>query len=160
MKKFWIAGGVLLVLVLLRIGLTLTSHESDVSQIQGALAESIKAGKEGQPDGVMQLLGNQLTVNSQDASGEFSQVAQFIKKQHPDVTFENQTPLITGDSAQITSSATIDLQFLGQHRIIHLKTVLLIFHKELGTKYFFFPAKKWKLEQVEVPDFSPDQLAG
>lgn len=157
-KAAWAVAALILVLILVRIGVGLSRRTSDADQIRKALAESIQAGKEGRPGGVLQLIGEQISYNSQDASGQLGQVAQFIKQQRPDVHVEDQTPLITGDNAEISSPVTMDLSFLSQHRTIHLKHVILIFHKESGTSWGILPVKKWKLEQVQVPDFSPEQL--
>jgi hypothetical protein len=161
MNKAWIGAVVVLVgLVAIRVVLTMSARTSDQDQIRTAVAESIELSKDGKPGGLMELLGSQLTVNSQDASGAMSQVADFIKKQHPDVKFDHIDPLVTGDRAQVTSPATVDLNFLGQHRTFHLREVLLIFKREPGTKWFVIPTEKWRLEQVEVPNFSPEDLVG
>jgi hypothetical protein len=157
-KSLAIVVGILVVLIALRIGVGLTIHKSDSQQIKEALADAVAASKQGRPGGVLELLGNQISLNSQDASGQLGDLSQFIKKQHPDVTVENQEPVITGDNAQISSPVAMDMSFLGQHRTFHLKQVLLLFRKEPATNWYVFPTTKWKLEQVEIPNFSPAQL--
>ena len=157
-KVPWIVGAVLVALIAVRIGIGLTNRGTDQQQIQSALQRSIEASKDGRPGGVLQLLSNQLTFNGQDANGNLGQIAQFIVKQRPDVDVEKPDPVITGDEAQIISPVDIKLDFLGQQRSIHLKDVILVFHREQSMKYLVFPTTDWKLsevraEQVDSSDF-------
>jgi hypothetical protein len=159
MKKTWIAlAAILVVLIVVRIGIGLTAKTDDRQQIRQALKDSIQTGKDGKPGGVLDLLGKNLTVNSDSANGSMGQLADFIKRTHPDVTFDTVDPIIKGDHAQVNSAATIDVGILGQHQTYHLPNVVLIFQKEAATRWFIFPTQKWKLEQVYAPNFSPDQL--
>jgi hypothetical protein len=151
---------VVIVLILVRVGIGLTAKSSDSDQIKAALRDSIQASKAGKPGGVTDLLGKDLTVNQESASGGIGQVSDFIKRSHPDVTFDRVDPIITGNRAEISSPATLDFSILGQHRTVHLDTVVLVFQKEAATQWFVFPTEKWKLEQVLAPNFSPEQISG
>ena len=130
-KTAAIIVAVLVVLIGIRVAMVLTSHPSDEDQIKQALADSIQDSKAGKTGSLMELLGDQISFNSQDASSEKSQIASFIKKQHPDISFQNETAFVTGTTARIDSPATIQLSFLGQSRTIQLKEVLLIFKRNL-----------------------------
>ena len=140
----------LLALIGGRIALGLSAHPSDDKQIQDELQRSIEASREGRPGGVMDMLSSQLSYNGQDASGNLGQVAQFIKKQRPDITVEKPDPIITGDEAHIVSPVDISVSFLGQQKSFHLKNVTLAFQRESTRKYLFFPSTTWRLTNVRA----------
>src|SRR5205823_5873078 len=100
---------------------------SDAEQIRTALSESIKAGKEGRPGSVMELLGKNFSVNDQ-VYGTHTNVAQFIRDKKPDIEIADPTPKIDGDTATITSAATVSLS-LPQFKI-DVRQVTLHFKKE------------------------------
>jgi hypothetical protein len=143
---------VLVLLLIARIGIGLSSRGSDKHQIQEALQRSIQASKDGRPGGVLQLLSDRLTFNGQDAKGNMSDVAQFIVKQRPDVEVENSEPVVTGDEARILSPIDIKLDFFGQTKSVHLKQVELVFRKEPVMRYLVFPGSEWKLSDVRAPN--------
>ncbi len=147
---------VLVVLVGLKVGLSVGGSD-DKQQIRTALKEAIEAGKDGKAGGVIDLLSKHIKVNSQEAPGGMSDIADFVKKQKPDVEVENQEPIVTGEEARITSPVTLTVNFLGQTRRIRYQTVTLTFSKEGGMKWLVFPSKVWKLSEVQLPaDQLPD----
>ena len=148
-KILRVVAVVLVVFVVARVGLVLTAHPSDRQQIQEELNRSIEASKEGRPGGVLDMISDKLTFNDQDASENIGQVAEFIKKQHPDVSVENPEPIVTGDVAQIVSPVDLKIDFLGQERSVHLKDVVMIFHREPATRSLVFPTSQWRLSEVK-----------
>ncbi len=151
MKKAFVTGIFILVaLVVLRVAIGLSSHPSDQQQIQTALDDSIQASREGRPGGVLDLLSKNLTFNGEDASGYQGQVAQFIKKQRPDVTVVQPNPIVTGDEAQIVSPVNITVSLLGQTKTFNLKDVILTFHREQTMKFLIFPTTRWELTEVRA----------
>ncbi len=157
-RVLWIGAAVLFLLVVGRIGLGLASKGSDHDQIRRALERSIQASKEGRPGGVLQLLGDQLTYNGQDAKGNLNQVAQFIVKQRPDVVVEHPDPIVTGDEAQIVSPVDITLSLLGQQKSVRLKDVVLVFRREPSMQFLVFPTTEWKLSEVRAPQVNDEDF--
>jgi hypothetical protein len=151
-KAALVIVAVLVVLLGVRIALSIANRPSDQAQIEQALADSIKASKEGRPGGVMDKLSGRLKVNEMDASSNRSQIANYIKQNHPDVVVQNKKAVVSGDEAQIVSPVDIELSFLGQTRTLHLEEVTMIFRKETDYEYLVIPTDKWKLAEVRVPD--------
>jgi hypothetical protein len=153
----WIAV-VLVVIVGVRVIVSRLNAPSDQELIQTALAESIKASKEGRPGGVMDLLSRNLKLNDMDTSGNRGQIAQFIRENQPDVNVENKHAVIAGDEAQIISPVQLEMNFLGNKMSRNLDEVTLIFKRESDMEYLIFPTKKWKLAEVRVPEDAVQQL--
>lgn len=125
---------------------------SDAKLIKDALAESIKASKEGRPGSVMDLLSDKLKVNDQD-TGPRRQIAEFIKNSRPDITVKDVEPVInpTNGTAKITSSVHLKVGAFGQNIDTDIPNVTLTFRREDGTQWLLFPVKQWKLSDVSVP---------
>ena len=145
---------VVVALLAIRMGISAANAPNDQEQIQLALADSIKASREGRPGGVMDKLSVNLKLNDLDASGNRSQIARYIKENQPDVVVINKTAVITGDEAQIKSPVQLSLNFLGQKMERQLEDVTLVFRRESDRVYLVFPTKKWKLAEVHVPEES------
>lgn len=155
-------GIVALVLVLLAgVGIVsrLRSHGDDKAMIQETLQESLQASREGKAGGVLDALSKSLTVNDQQADGNFGQIANFIKNQKPDLNVTNPNPIVTGDEATITSPVEIktSLPIVGEHTVT-VKDVVLTFHKETAREYLFIPVPKWRLVGVQAPPMAVDTL--
>jgi hypothetical protein len=141
-----------LAIIVVRVVINRINAPNDQQQIQAALAESIKASKEGRPGGVMDKLSASLKLNDMDTSGNRNQIAQFIKNNQPDVNVLNPKAIITGDEAQIVSPVELEMNILGQKMQRTMESVTLIFRKEDDMEYLVFPTKKWKLAEVQVPE--------
>jgi len=160
MKKPILVGvGVLVLLILVRLGVSLASPGDDRTQILEQLNKSLEASREGKSGGVMDLLSNKLMVNNQEASQGFSQVVDYIKTNHPDITVEHPDPIIRGGQAEIDSPVDIKVHILTMEKTVHLKEVMLVFKKEGGLKWGFFPTSIWRLVQVDSPDSVAADLA-
>lgn len=138
----------------IRIAISTLNAPDDQEQIQVALAESIKASKEGRPGGVMDKLSANLKLNDMETSGNRGQIAQYIKQNQPDVTVIQKQAVITGDEAQISSPVDLSLNLLGQKMERRLDNVTLVFRRETDRVYLIFPTKKWKLAEIHVPEES------
>jgi hypothetical protein len=137
------------VLLAIRIGLSMANRPDDQKLIQAALAEAVEASKEGRPGGVIDLLSKNLKVNEQEVGTNMRQVADFVRKQKPDVEVLEPRAQITGEEGRIVSPVELDLGLLGKRT---LKEVTLIFRKEDATEYLILPVTKWRLVEVRVPD--------
>jgi hypothetical protein len=146
----WIIVAVLAIAGI-RFAISSLNAPNDQEQIQLALAESIKASKEGRPGGVMDKLSANLKLNDMDTSGNRRQIAQYIKENQPDVTVLDKQAVITGDEAQIKSPVDLSLNFLGQKMERRIEDVTMVFRREDDRAYLIFPTKKWKLAEVHVP---------
>ena len=153
----WIAV-IIVAVVGVRVLISQLNQPSDQQLIQTALADSIKASKEGRPGGVMDLLSKNLTLNDMDTSPNRGQIAKFIKENQPDVNVENKHAVIAGDEAQIISPVALEMNFLGQKMSRNIDEVTLIFKRESDMEYLIFPTKKWKLAEVRAPDDAVQQL--
>lgn len=134
------------------------SGPSDQELIDRALADAIKAGREGRPGSVLELLSNEFRLNEQQI-GSRSQIARAIRDYRPDVSVANTTAVISGDSAVIESPVTlrtlppIPLSF-------EIPMVRMEFAKEHATKWVVFPDRRWRLSRVTIPSDVFEQLAG
>src|SRR5947209_17946641 len=104
--------GLLVVLIGGRFIYGVLNHQDDKQQIKAALQDAIKASREGRPGGVVELLANNFEING--VNPDIRQMADFIKRNHPEVTIPNQDPVINGDTAQITSDVAINVTAFGQ----------------------------------------------
>lgn len=157
MKTFLILGMLLVFLVGGKVILSTLQPQDDKKLIQEALTESIKASREGRPGGVMDKLSVNIKYNDQDVSGNSRDIARYIRESKPDIVVENPEPDISGEEAKINSPVTLSVSFLGHSVDKRIKNVTLIFRKESDRDYLIFPATKWKLAEVRVPD---DSVAG
>ncbi len=122
----------------------------DKTLIQQALAEAIKASKEGRPGSVIDKLVDNFTVNGTETSKR--QIADFVKNNHPEVDIKDTDPLVSGDTAQITSDVAVKVQFLGNQQGLTFKDAQILFKKESAMDWLIFPTTKWSLSAVRVKE--------
>ena len=160
-RAYAVLALVLLVVVGFRAVGVLTGQKDDATLIKESLRQSLEASRKGEPGGVLDLLSSSITVNGESQGGVTTQVADFIRKQKPDIEVQNQHPIVTGDEARITSPVTIkaDLPMVGT-QTIPMKDVVLTFHKETGRALLFLPVPKWRLTGVTAPSDALSGLAG
>ncbi|RYG37926.1 hypothetical protein EON81_05220 [bacterium] len=151
-KTIAIVGGILVVLVGVRVGIGLVNQPDDQTLIRAAIKESIQDSKEGKPGGVLDLLSDNFKVNSNTMGINQGQISQFIRNQKPELTVVNDKALVTGDEARIVSPVDLKLNMLGQSMERQIKEVTMVFRKEESRGFLFLPQKKWKLTDVRVPD--------
>jgi len=141
------------VLVFLGFGL-LAPQPSDSELIQKALDDALQASKEGRPGSVLDLLANDFAVNGQRFSA--GQIADRIRKMKPDIDFANREATIEGEKASLTSNVKLSISLPAVS--IDIPNVQVEFQQESGTRMLFFPAKKWRMTTVTVPDESYNQV--
>ncbi len=159
-KPILIVAGILVLLVGVRVVMGLSGAD-DKKLIQEALAESIKASKEGRPGGVMDKISDKLVVNSEQVGK--SQIGNVIRDMKPDVEVLKQDPIITGEEAQITSPVRLKVSLpIGNGTAFDqtINDVTLIFAKESATDWLIIPTTKWRLREVKLPDDVMNQIGG
>ena len=158
------AYGILIVVLGFIIGFRvvsiMTSQKDDTTMIQESLRQSLEASRKGETGSVLDFLSSSIKVNGEGQDGARRQVADFIRKQKPDIKVSNQTPIVTGDEARITSPVTItaSIPILGD-QTFDLKDVVLTFQKETAREYLVIPVKKWRLTGVTAPPDAISSLA-
>jgi hypothetical protein len=148
-KTLAVAGVVVAIFAGLLIFRALT-RPSDETLIQEALAESIKASREGRAGGVMDLLSQELRVNDIDP-GTRAQIARMVREWKPDVEVVDPTPLVTGDEARIVSDVDLKIGFIGPKIERRIPEVTLLFRRETGREWLVLPADRWRLYRVFAP---------
>jgi hypothetical protein len=151
-KPLIVLAAIVIALLGIRILIGRLNQPNDQQLIQQALADSIKASKEGRPGGVMDKLSANLKLNNLEVGGNQRQIAQYIKENQPDVNVINKQAAIAGDQAQISSPVDLELNIFGQKISQRLENVTLVFKREDDREYLIFPTKKWKLAEVHVPE--------
>ena len=157
-KAFMILGIVIVFAVGGRMILSVLNPPNDLALIKTALADSIKATKEGRPGGVMDKLSVNLKFNGESESGNRNEIARYIRNSRPEVTVEQIEPVVTGDEARIVSPVDLKIGLLGVNKEAHLKEVTIVFKKEEDHEWLFFPSQKWKVAEVQVPNDSVADL--
>ena len=156
-RAYGILALVLGLVVGFRIVTLLMGQGDDKAMIQETLRQSLQASREGKSGSVLEALSNSLKVNDNEATGNFRQIANFIKNQKPDIEVSNQEPIVTGDEARITSPVKIhtSLPIVGD-KTVTVKDVVMVFKRETGREYLVFPVKKWRLAEVQAPPMGLD----
>ena len=140
-----------LAVLLLALRLTIFApQQDDQKEIAQALHDSIQASKEGRPGGVLDLLSDKFKINEQ-SPGRFD-IAKFIREQKPDIDVANTRAVVSGDTARIDTPVHVKFSYLTQNFDQKIDNVTLVFQKEEGHKYIFFPDTEWHLTDVEVPN--------
>ena len=147
--RLGIIGAILVAFLVKFIAVTFFGP-SDEALVKQALDRAIVASREGRPGGVLESLTSKFKLNSDQPGG--AQIANFIKENHPEVTVENYNPVISGDTARITSPVRVKVSFLGHDIDQRVDSVSMVFKRDDGHVWLVIPAKDWKLEQVFVPE--------
>ncbi len=125
---------------------------SDAQLIREALEESIRAGKEGRPGSVLDLLSREFTINEREV-GSYRDVARAIRDARPDVEIENWAADISAETAVMVTPVKVKLRGPLAFEA-RLAEVRLEFRKETGTKWLVIPTRTWKLHRVQVPEWA------
>lgn len=159
-KPILIILGIVALLVGIRVVMGLGGQD-DKKLVREALAESIKASREGRPGGVMDKISDKLEVNDERFSR--SQIANVIRDSKPEIEVLRQDPVIMGDEAQITSPVKVKIGLpIGNGTAFNqtIDRVTLVFAKESATEWLIIPTSKWRLKEVKLPDDVMSQLSG
>lgn len=106
----------------------------------------------------MDKLSNQLKFNGAEYGSAGRDISRFIRDSKPDITVENDDPVISGDEGTIVSPVDLKLSMLGQSLDRHLKKVTMVFRKEDARDWLVIPVRKWKLAEVEVSESAVSDL--
>lgn len=121
---------------------------SDQQLIETALTDSLKAAKEGRSGVVLDFVSKQFTAHT-DFPLDRSQIAKYIRENHPDVTVVNTKATISGDSAVIVTPVDVKVEFMAGAKFQHqFKDVKLTFEREDSLQWLIIPGKKWRLTEV------------
>ena len=150
-KIIFLLLGVVATLAILRFTLFAPQPDDQVL-ISQALKESIQAGKEGRPGGVLEILSSKFRINDQ-APGRFD-IVKFVRERKPDITVFNDKAVISGDTARIDTPVEVKFSILNQSFDQRVDHVTLVFQKEEAHKYLVIPTTAWRLTDVEVPNNS------
>jgi hypothetical protein len=133
--------------------------KDDKTLIQESLRQSLEASRKGEPGGVLEALSSKFKFNDQEASGQTSMIANYIKNQKPDITVTNQTPIVTGDEARITSPVKlkISVPIMGD-RTVTIPDVVMVFRKETAREFLVIPVPKWRLTEVQAQNVNPTDI--
>lgn len=157
-KPILIVAVILAVLVGIRVVMGLAPQD-DKKLIREALAESIKASKEGRPGGVMDMISDKINVNGTPINK--GPIADWIRKSKPEIVVQKQDPVITGEEAQITSPVQVKLSLpIGNGSAFDqtVNDVTMVFSKESATDFLVIPTTRWRLREVRLPEDVASQL--
>lgn len=149
-----IVGLVILGLGVLALRMTLFGP-SDRELINQALAESVQAGKEGRPGGVLEFLSQNLTYNGEQVVDR-RQIADFVRKAKPEVQFGQIDPEIRGEDAQVETSAHVKVSGFGISIDRQIPKVTIVLKRERATRWLVFPSSQWRIVSVSA---SPEALS-
>lgn len=157
-KLLAIALGCLLAL-LVAVRLIAVNRVSDRDLIVAALNQSIQAGREGRPGGVLEHLSSNLSVNEQNP-GARALIGRMIRDGKPDVQLSNVEPDIRGETATVISAARLRMTVGGMPVDRTFDEVRISFQKETGTRWLVIPSTEWRIVSVSVPGLTDlSQLA-
>lgn len=122
---------------------------SDKELIRQTMAEAVKAGREGRPGGVLESLSRSIRYNDMPVEDPRA-VAEFVRKSKPDVTLLNPEPTIEGSQATIVSPVTLTLRYGPVPMTQTIPDVRFVLRREVGTRWLFIPAPKWRLVSIEA----------
>lgn len=152
-RTILIVAAIVVALIAVRVVMSFNGP-SDEQLVRDALAESIKASKEGRAGGVIDYLSDKLTINGMDVGGDKRQILQYIKNSRPDITVSQPDPVVNGSEARITSPVTVKFSGpLGTGDFNQsIDNVTLVFAKEDSMKWLVIPSKQWRLTEVKLPE--------
>lgn len=143
--------------VLAIAGLLLFSRDpSDEQQIRDALRDSIQAGKEGRPGGMLEILSRDFNYDSIPFE-QAQAVQRYIRDGKPDVTIDNWLPEIDGDLAVIKTSATVKVG-IPFNTSFTFPDCTLTFRRERASKFLIFPGTKWRLWRADTRNAAASDL--
>jgi hypothetical protein len=143
---------------------------SDEELIRQALEESVAAGREGRPGGVLEYLSESFQINTQEPVRR-SDIARVVRLNRPNVTLGPWKSRIAGDLAVVQTSADVELGGVDSgggafdalklpKMQFRLDSVTIRLRRETDRRWLIVPVKKWRVISVSAPGFDPYSLAG
>jgi hypothetical protein len=148
-KGFAIVGALMMIGLAVFIGLNGPQRASDADLISQALDEALQGAKEGKPGPVLDFISGQATLDGQGGASN-AQIAEFIRKNKPEVNIPQRTPKIRGDEAAIVSPVTVNVQVLTFKQDLKIENVVIRLKRESATKWGVFPTSRWRIASVET----------
>lgn len=149
-KILGVTGGIVLLLVVGKVGLGYLNQPDDKTLIAEAVKEAQKAGREGRPGGVMDFLSPNLNVNGTPVEGAGSSIKDYIKNQKPDIEFTKVEPQVFGDTARIESPATVKVGIGPISQTITIPDTVIELKREDDKEWFIIPKKSWKITEIRA----------
>ncbi|MDX2065236.1 MAG: hypothetical protein SFX74_05785 [Fimbriimonadaceae bacterium] len=135
----------------------LGSPRSDAQLIDEALERSLRDSKDGKPGSALDLLSKTFSVNQTELGYDRASIADFIRKAKPQIEVPERHTRVFGDEARVTSPVNLRMEPLGERAI---PEVTMIFQREDDRVYGIFPARRWKLVDVRIPDQALAEFSG
>jgi hypothetical protein len=170
-RKWWIWCGLAVAAVAAALASMWLFQPSDEELIRQALDESVAAGREGRPGGVLEYLSQSFQINTQEPVRR-SDIARVVRLNRPKVTLGPWQPRIAGDLAVVETSADVELGGLDgggggafdalklPKTQFRLDSVTIRLRRETDRRWLVVPVKKWRVISVSAPGFDPYSLAG
>ena len=158
-KVVWISGSAIVLVGVGTMLLTALNQPSDDELIRQALVEAGTGGRDGTPGGVMEYLSRGLTLNDQ-AAGSRAEIADFIRKAKPEVTFGEIKPTITGDQARVITPVTLSMSLFGASQTQTFSNVEITLQREMGTTYGVIPTPRWRIASVRSEEIDRAAYGG
>ena len=160
MKRPYVVLGLLVAAIIgVAVVTRMMGGKDDKTLIQESLRQSLEASRRGEPGGVLEALSSKFKFNDQESSGFQGMIANYIKNQKPDITVPNQTPIITGDEARITSPVKLKISApIFGDKTVTFPDVVMVFHKETSREFLIFPVPKWRLAEVQAGNVNPADI--
>jgi len=124
------------------------NRPDDRTLIKRALGDALQASKEGRTGGVVDMLSENFKVN--DVQPGIRQVVDYVKNNHPDIDVKDTDPVVSGDTAQITSDVAVKVNAFGSPQSFTFKDAQMLFKKETAMDWLIIPTSKWHLSAVRV----------
>ena len=124
---------------------------SDQEVIEETLMEAVEASKDGRSGGVLEHLSRSFSFNGQPIA-ERGEIAKVIRISKPDVAVTPTVPIIEGDTATMKVDVRFNMAFQMYSLDERIENVEVVFERQAGTRWLFFPYPKWKIVEVNLPD--------
>lgn len=149
-KILGFTGGVVLLLMVGKVGLGFLNQPDDKTLIVEAVKEAQKASREGRPGGVLDFLSLNLNFNGAETGSGRSQIADYIKNQKPDIEFTSLNPQVFGETARIESPAKVKIGIAAFSTDVTIPNTVIELKKEVSREWFIIPTKKWKITEIRA----------
>jgi len=150
--------GVLVVAVLALLVRVFAFGPSDSELIKESLKRSTEAARRGEASAVMDRLSRSLSYNESPV-GDRNDIVKVIRLSKPEVTLGDVNPKIDGNTAVVTTSAHVKIEYSALNMNQDIPKVTIKLQKETSFKYLIVPTPKWRITEVTIDEFANPQLS-
>lgn len=150
--------GVLVVAVLAFLVRVFAFGPSDNELIKESLKRSTEAARRGEASAVMDRLSRSLSYNESPV-GDRNEIVKVIRLSKPEVTLGDVNPKISGNSATVTTSAHVKIDYSGINMDQNIPKVTIKLQKETSFKYLIVPTPKWRIVDVTIDEMTIPQFS-